>query len=91
MTKSDITVYSLYSLSFVLITIFCIYKSAVNFLKKKNEKVTDECCKQLLDVGRTCHDTFVQVSAPIFGNENETELFAKSNRVWNNCEVVSKN
>ena len=55
----------------------------------KNEKLSSECCQQLIAEGWACHDTFVQVTAPYYPDKNNSEIVAKSTQLWHDCVVAA--
>ena len=54
----------------------------------QNGKISDECCKQLIDEGRACHDKFIEITAPFYPEPSRSEASAKGAELWIDCSAV---
>ncbi|XP_030549223.1 protein DOWN-REGULATED IN DIF1 11-like [Rhodamnia argentea] len=52
---------------------------------------TNECCHELVKVGKNCNDQFVQfiLSTHKPGKGTVSDLYKRSNETWNNCVAAT--
>ncbi|KAK9931894.1 hypothetical protein M0R45_019150 [Rubus argutus] len=53
-------------------------------------KVSDNCCRDLVALGRLCHDIIVNKTLAVYHpSANKAQALAKSGQVWNRCAAIS--
>ena len=50
--------------------------------------VSPACCLNLATFGRPCYDEFLVVALPYHKEVDASNVIAKSEKVWNDCETV---
>lgn len=62
----------------------------IGYLFTDEAVLTDICCLELVDVGKTCHQAMVKValSLPVL-NPYAPEVLRRSEQLWNKCVYVS--
>ena len=52
--------------------------------------VTDECCRELVNLGLTCHEALVKrtLQNPLFKNNDTSVILSKTAQIWNKCTLV---
>ncbi|EOY12974.1 Uncharacterized protein TCM_031482 [Theobroma cacao] len=54
--------------------------------------VTDNCCIELIGLGKFCHDALIKktLENPLFKNNDTSVILSRGAQVWNKCTLVSK-
>ncbi|ESW18718.1 hypothetical protein PHAVU_006G064400 [Phaseolus vulgaris] len=55
-----------------------------------NETITQNCCNNIREVGKQCHDTLTTYVINLRGSkENKPQILQRSKQIWNECNHPS--
>ncbi|PRQ33050.1 putative Prolamin-like domain-containing protein [Rosa chinensis] len=54
-----------------------------------NGFLSDDCCRDLVKLGKPCHDTFLNTSlVALHPNANKAQTLAKGEQIWTECVAI---